>query len=57
MFLNGLPVKEFESEQPIPERLFLVFILHSANRQNNVDMMCNFLVEAKEHLLSKGECD
>lgn len=56
-FLGRLKVKPFEFEEPVPECLLLVFFLPSANRQNNVDMVSNFLVETKNNSHFKGECD
>lgn len=56
-FLKHLKVQELEFQEPIPERLFLVFFLPSVNRQNKVDVISSFIVETKERLHAKGECN
>lgn len=56
-FLGRLKVKPFQFKEHVPECLLLVFFLPSANRQNNVDMISNFLVETKETFRFIGECD
>lgn len=40
---NDFEVKEHRCEDTIPVRLFLVFFLPSVNRQNNVDVLYDFV--------------
>lgn len=55
-YLSDRDVKELEKAKTTPKRLFLVFFLPSANRQSNVDLISNFIVEAKKDISLEGEC-
>lgn len=51
---KGYVAKKLKEEDPIPTRLFLVFVLPSVNRQNNVDVVSDFIRKTKDKLDLKG---
>lgn len=52
---NDFEVKELRCKDPIPDRLFLVFFLPSVNRQNNVDVLYDFVTNMIELFQIKGK--
>lgn len=51
---KGYVAKKFKEEDPIPAPLVLVFVLPSVNRQNNVDVVSEFIKRTKKRLHLKG---
>lgn len=51
---KGYVAKEFKKGDPSPNRLFLVFFLPSVNRQNNVDVVSEFITQTMDKLKIKG---
>lgn len=51
---NDFKVKEHTSGELNFDRLFLVFVLPSVNRQNHVDVLYDFITETMEKLQLKG---
>lgn len=49
-------LKELDSKQPSDVRLLMVFILPSVNRQNNVEVLCNYISKVKEKYHLDGMC-
>lgn len=51
-----LSFKKLDSEQPSDERLLMVFILPSVNRQNNVEVLCSYVSQLKRKYYLDGMC-
>lgn len=54
---KGYVAKELKRGDPSPNRLFLVFFLPSVNRQNNVDVVSDFIKRTMDKLKIRGNCN
>lgn len=51
-----ISLKELDSEQHSDERLLVVFILPSVNRQNNAETICSYIRQLKKKYHLDGIC-
>lgn len=56
-FIQDIPLKQLNVDEPTDERLFMVLELPSTNRQNNLDVLCHAIKIITEKYSLEGKDD
>lgn len=56
MFIQDISLKKLNVAEPTVGRIFMVLELHSKNRQNKLDVLCDDIIHVTKKYSLEGNC-